>query len=145
LFNIASKHVFVAIYDSFIDYNRKELFLCKLKDNSRAWFHKANIPKALLNKYVDQKFRDDNYRRKENSKKEAKSNYEKICQVDKTDEHTCDLKAHTRGLLIGFTNCGTIISFKEMYAKESLTQVTRFILATKRNFKGKVPLAINVP
>ena len=64
--------------------------LCKLKDKSRAWFHKANIPKALFNKYVDQNFRDDNYRRKENSKKEAKSNNEKICQVDLTDEYTCD-------------------------------------------------------
>ena len=128
-------HVIVDIFDSFIDYDRRELFYCKLKDRTKCWFVKANVPKAVLTKFIKRKFKDDEFRRKEQTKLDYQAQ-EALCQVDKTDEFACDLKTKTRGLLIGCSNCGIIICYKEMYAKESLTQVARLILATKHNFKG---------
>jgi hypothetical protein len=46
------------------------------------------------------------------------------CNTDKVACTACDSKCKTRGVILIITNCGVILSYREIFGSESLTQVT---------------------
>jgi len=46
------------------------------------------------------------------------------------------MKCKTRGILLAATNCGIVISFRELFGAESLKQVTQLYLDTFDLFEG---------
>lgn len=60
------------------------------------------------------------------------------CNTEKSKLTSCDIKCKTRGILIMATNCGIVVSFREMYGAESLTQVALFYLDTLDHWQGKL-------
>ncbi len=61
---------------------------------------------------------------------------ETSCNTDKTTVTPCEIKCKTRGVIILVSNCGIIISFREMYGAESLQQVAFLYNDTLALFKG---------
>jgi hypothetical protein len=119
------------IYDSFVDIEEKEIFLCRVAGfNELIWIQKSDIPKTTLVQYTKKAIVVDEYRDKEESIKEKN----KFCNVDKTDSYTCDIKCRTRGIIIACTNCGVIIGSRELYGAESLSQVCQFFLDIKDKY-----------
>ncbi len=52
----------------------------------------------------------------------------------------CKKKCRTEGLLVTSSNCGVIISFREIFKSESISQVASFYIETiKRMPTGSVP------
>ena len=58
------------------------------------------------------------------------------CNTDKTQVTTCEIKCKTRGILLSATNCGIVISFRELFGSESLSQVSLLYLDTLDNYMG---------
>ena len=48
----------------------------------------------------------------------------------------CTMKCKTRGILLAATNCGIVISFRELFGAESLKQVAQLYLDTFDLFEG---------
>ena len=116
------------IYDSFMDLDEKELFLCHTEDNKIVWFAKHDVPKTLLTPFLKKKIKD-----KITTSTELE---EDECTVDKEDAYACDMKCKSRGVQIACTNCGILSGYKEMYASESLTQVGNLTLDMHDNYLG---------
>lgn len=124
------------IYDSFVDIDEKEIFLCQTSTNERLWFRKHDISKTVLDKFLKRKNANDQYKRQQLATVIDTS--EKICNVDKTDAFTCELKCRTRGLIIACNCCGIISGFKELFGAESLTQVALMLLEMKSYAAGAI-------
>ena len=59
------------------------------------------------------------------------------CNTEKT-QHSINNKCKTRGVVLAVHNCGIVLSFREIYGAESLTQVCFFYLDTLSNYKGNI-------
>ena len=117
--------IIAKIWDSFVEYDEKELFLCET-NKGKLWFHEHEIPKTLLTAF---KKKIKTRREFENKENEAQLNKQaKKCEVDKTDAYSADIKCRTRGIIIACYNCGVIAGFKEMLCAESLQQVAALFL-----------------
>jgi hypothetical protein len=102
------------VYDSFIDANDKENFLCRvtkksIEDEEAYWFRLEDVPKEVLNNYKNSQSLDEN------------ATNDTTCSMDKTKVYSCDLKARTCGILIACGNCGLIEGFSELFGSEYCT------------------------
>ena len=115
------------VYDSHIDDEEIELFLCRTNSSSNnlLWFENRDIPKELIQSYKDSKA-EHVHRDKFTS-----------CDTDKASKfYTCFYKIRTRGIILAASNCGIIIGFTEIFGAESLTQVAQFYLDICDHFSG---------
>jgi len=76
------------IYDSFVDYDDKELFMCRTNEGIK-WFHRHEIPATILNPFIKRIKQSRAFRDKEFT---LASQNERQCEVDKTDEYSADMK-----------------------------------------------------
>ena len=120
------------VYDSFVDYDDKELFCCRTNAGVK-WFYAHEIPNTVLNPYLKKSKDKKSMYDKEN---ESRYNKARECEVDKTDQYATDMKCRSRGILIACYSCGVIAGYKEMHGSESLQQVAAFLLELKKNFDG---------
>jgi len=81
------------------------------------WLRHESVPDDKYNKFIN------------SYKKEDKS-----CNTLKAT--ACEVKCKTRGILLGVANCGIIMSFRELFGTESLTQVTTLYLDTLDLYMG---------
>ena len=54
------------------------------------------------------------------------------CYTHKINTTICDVKIKTRGILLIVSNCGVIVSYREMYGSQSITQVANLYLYLDR-------------
>ena len=108
------------IYDSYVNLDDIELFLCNTNVNDLHWFRKEDIPEEVYQEYKNKKTIGNS----------------RTCNTDKTTVFNCDLKCKTRGLQLACSNCGIVLAFRELYGSESLTQVALMYLDIVDNFKG---------
>jgi hypothetical protein len=59
------------------------------------------------------------------------------CNTLKKTTTSCEIKCKIRGIIVAMSNCGIIISFREIFGSESLSQVTMLYLDTLELFQGK--------
>ena len=121
------------MYDSFLDVDDKELFLCRIttsvnNNGDLAWFGSEDIPSELLKSFKLSKFIDDS---------NLQTN-EEYCNTDKSRVNTCDFKTRTCGIQIICTNCGLFVGCKELHGSESCTQVAEMLLDFKKDFVGNL-------
>jgi len=108
------------IHDSYIDVNDQELFFCETNITVK-WLSASSIEKNKIKEYYKQQHR-----------KYADS----TCNTLKKNVTSCDVKCKTRGILLAATNCGIVVSFRELYGSESLTQVSMLFLDSIDYAKG---------
>jgi hypothetical protein len=51
-----------------------------------------------------------------------------LCNTNKEERFPCANKTKTRGILLATYNCGIIVSYRELFGSESITQVVLFYL-----------------
>ena len=77
----------------------EELFLCQTTLTDLKWIEKSLLSLEQYENFV---------------KKDINT-----CNTVKTKVYSCESKCKTRGVLLGATNCGLVISFSELYGSES--------------------------
>ena len=123
----SSEFKIIKIYDSYIDIDDKEHFLCLTNgcDKNLVWLDKVDVHPRLI----------DDFRQ---SKKDT-LNRDKFtsCNTDKDSKfYTCNFKVRTRGIVIAAFNCGIILGFREIFGAESLSQVAQFYLDLCSYYQG---------
>ena len=106
------------MYDSYITLDDEELFLCKTNLINLKWVSRDKISTDQYNTFTNKD--PDNL----------------DCNTDKEAVYSCTIKCKTRGIILAASNCGIILSFREIYGSESLSQVGLFYLDLLDNFKG---------
>lgn len=107
------------IYDSYLSKFDEEIFLVKTNIKDLKWVEKKFISKTQY----------------ENLRK--KSSQIDQCNTDKENVYSCTIKCKTRGIIIGASNCGIVIGFREIYGAESLRQVGLFYLDIRQHYFSK--------
>jgi hypothetical protein len=99
------------IYDMWISPKDIQLFLVKTSKNQMKWLTTSQITKLEYNKFIETytSVQDDHI-----------ANCVKTCNTLKTQP--CLLKCKTRGILLAVSNCGVVMSFRELFGGESLSQ-----------------------
>ena len=110
------------IHDSYINLDEEEWFLCKLVN--------MDSPKWICANKISNQMREEYTKRKRNINAAS-------CNTDKTAMYACDVKVKSRGILLAVTNCGVILSYREIFGSESITQVSNFYLDTIDNLQSK--------
>jgi len=110
----------LVIHDSYIDRNEKELFYVET-DKAIKWLDAQQLPKKMVCSF---------YERQHNNAGHA------TCNTVKKFITSCDIKCKTRGILLCATNCGVVVSYRELYGAESHSQVAMLYLDTLDYFKG---------
>ena len=108
----------VKIYDTHIDTADNELFLCETTNSKVKWLNRFQL--------TDQEYFDYQNSLKINNN---------TCNTLKAT--ACEAKCKTRGIILAVSNCGIIISFRELFGSESLTQVTALYLDTLELYQSK--------
>jgi hypothetical protein len=111
----------VAIFDSFVDVEENELFLCELDSGDLGWFESDDLPGELKNEFIGSNPPED-----ENPS----------CNTSKDTQYKCVLKSRTRGLQVACSNCGFILGYREMFCSESSSQVAMLYLDLKEAYGG---------
>ena len=118
------------MFDSFVDVDDSEIFLCKItrkgQASDHAWFNSRDIDTKMIKDYRCSKDAASN---------ESKSS-EVSCNTDKSKVYTCELKSRTCGLQIICSNCGIILGYKDLLGSESCSQVAKLLVSFKRDFGG---------
>ena len=111
--------IVLKIYDSFIDAEDNELFLCSTNLVQYKWLKQNQINTETFINFAAQI----------NSPRET-------CNTLKSTTTYCEIKCKTRGILLVTSNCGIIISYREMFGSESLQKVALLYLDTLDHFNG---------
>jgi hypothetical protein len=61
----------------------------------------------------------------------------KTCNTDNAKVFSCDHRCKTHGILLAVFNCGIIIGYRELFGKESATQVALLYLDICDFYTGK--------
>ncbi len=94
------------------------LYLCHTSKAEIKWLKRGQI-----SDHDYELFQQQTYQQKPQSCNTYKANH-------------CTMKCKTRGILLAATNCGIVISFRELFGAESLKQVTQLYLDTFDLFEG---------
>jgi hypothetical protein len=111
----------IKIHDSYINTEEVELFYTETTRNVK-WLERRQISESKYLEFI----------------KDRKSIHEDFesCNTLKLTVTSCDIKCKTRGILLSATNCGIVMSFRELYGSESCTQVALLFMDTLDSFKG---------
>ncbi len=99
------------------------LFLVELKSKKIAWVNNLSVTKEHLDLFKNEIL--DNEIKSIHSKQYAN---EILCNTNKEERFPCANKTKTRGILLATYNCGIIVSYRELFGSESITQVVLFYL-----------------
>ncbi len=122
LFKKAEDEVILKVHDAHTCHDDSELFLVTTNLHRIKWIKRDSLTGlehiTFINERNQEKYPDD-----------------ESCNTRKSSP--CLIKCKTRGILLGVSNCGIVMSFRELFGNESLTQVASFYLDTLELYTGK--------
>jgi len=102
------------IFDSYLTYYDETLLYVLTTHKVKKWIRKSQVSSKLYESFMKSKCTTQDL---------------SSCNTEKTQQSNNN-KCKTRGVVLGVYNCGIILSFRELYGSESLTQVCLFYLET---------------
>ncbi len=119
VFSLAKGEHVTEICDSYLTYADEEMLYCKTNLVRLKWLLKKNVSQDMYNTF-------------------AKKNVDSFtsCNTDKTKVFSCENKCKTRGVVVAAFNCGIVLSFREIFGSESLTQIGLMYLDTISAYSG---------
>ncbi len=91
------------------------MLYCTTTKSQKKWLKTKDAPTAMYNDFLNAQ-----------TKKAVEIS---SCNTDKT-KLTIYNKCKTRGIVLAVYNCGIVLSFRELYGSESLSQVGLFLIDT---------------
>jgi hypothetical protein len=110
------------INDSYLTFYNEVLIFCCTNKKQNKWLKIKDVPITMYNNFLNTQ-----------TKKTVEIS---SCNTDKT-KLTIYNKCKTRGIVLVVYNCGIVLSFRELYGSESLSQVGLFLLDTIDAMKGR--------
>jgi hypothetical protein len=101
------------IFTSYVTFVSIELCLCLTSEQKLKWIEVDKIPTDIFDAF---------------SNKGKSSVSLSSCNTDKAKVFSCEHKCKTRGILLAVFNCGILIGYRELFRKESTTQVALLYL-----------------